>query len=189
MLQLLFVDIQQSVVSDLKSKFISEDINLSDTQVMFINGKVQDIDNVDCYVSPGNSYGIMTGGIDHVYRSLFGIYLQDNIQHEIFFERQLKSGLPVGAAITVNFEGRTKRINKFIYAPTMEIPMRLAGKEDNIAMAFIAVYSEIIKIKNSEYMGKPMRVVIPGLGTLSGGISSKVHAEQITKAIKYLQGR
>ena len=48
-----------------------------------------DLDDVDCYVSPANSYGLMDGGYDKALTMLFGVELQRRVQDYIISNNAL----------------------------------------------------------------------------------------------------
>lgn len=173
--KITFVDLNESFIRDVSKEFNS--INNVDFKV----GNIFDIPFVDLYVTAGNSFGIMTGGIDLAFRNKFGVALQDKIQEEIFFYRKLENGLPVGNAISVNIPGTDKVC---IYAPTMEIPMNISNT-NNVYKAFSAILREIVNIRRSmSYKGITTHIACPGLGTLSGKVPTNVAAKQMRDAFR-----
>ena len=70
---------------------------------------------VDCVVSPANSYGIMDGGYDHAITNYFGHDLMDAVQQKIAHEWLGEQ--PVGTSISVEHAGMT-----LIHSPAMRVP-------------------------------------------------------------------
>ena len=115
-------------------------------------------DNIiaDYIVTAGNSYGVMSGGIDLAVRNYFGQKIQDKIQHELFFHQ--KRILPVGELLIVETGNITKPY--LVYAPTMEYPQRITSD---------VIYKVMYKILEECY-DKAGTLAICGLGTATGGI-------------------
>ena len=100
----------------------------------------------------GNSYGIMTGGIDLAVRDLYGIEVQDAIQNHI-----LASGpVPIGGCVIV--EMPEKKHKNIVYAPTMDRP-RPAWMH-GVCMAVLSV----LMATGEE------SVALPGMGTGTGAL-------------------
>ena len=112
-------------------------------------------------VTAGNSYGIMTGGIDLAVRNYYGYGIQDAIQEILFFN--LKHKLDVGSNIIIS----TKDIDKpnLVYAATMEYPKIIDKK---------VVYKTTYNILKSCYK-LDGNIAICGLGAGTG----KVPAEDV----------
>ena len=75
-------------------------------------------DAVDGIVSPANSYGMMTGGLDRALRDFFGMELQNAVRETIlteYFGEQT-----VGTSIAVDIPGFPGK--KLIHTPTMRTP-------------------------------------------------------------------
>lgn len=120
----------------------------------------------DALVSPGNSFGVMTGGIDLAVRDFFGLGVQDVIQNELM--KLYAHGLPVGSAITLSIEpapheADNRNFKKLIYAPTMERPRK--------AQRLDVLYATIAALNACE---ASWSVAIPGMGT---GVGEMPHAE------------
>ena len=113
-------------------------------------------------VSPANSFGFMDGGIDWAYSQMFpGI--QKKVQERI---RRWHGGeLPVGQAIAVELDN--ERWPFLIVAPTMRTPaMNVRGT----LAPFLAMRAAIRAYDQFDYLFKlRFPLVVPGLGTASGG--------------------
>lgn len=53
---------------------------ISDVEIANDNIEYYDIDDIDCLVSPANSYGLMDGGYDLALTRIFGDELQQSVQ-------------------------------------------------------------------------------------------------------------
>jgi O-acetyl-ADP-ribose deacetylase (regulator of RNase III) len=160
---LLFVDNDPSVIKAYKDILSDLDID--------IKFSVSDIRKIDAeiFVSPANSYGEMTGGIDKIYTKMFpGIQkkVMDSIKIYGF-----NSKLSVGSSILVPIT----EYRSLICAPTMESPSDIRDKPENVYKAMIAILA--ISPANSI-------VAIPGLGTGCGNLTGAESAMQIKRAIE-----
>lgn len=117
---------------------------------------VADLPRHDAIVTSGNSFGVMTGGIDLAVRNLFGFNLQDVIQDVILRNAE---PLPVGQAIHVTVEDGPH--GAVIYAPTMYTP-RLVPAMD---MVYVMIVAMVMAIRH-----KCKSVAMTGFGTHTGGV-------------------
>ena len=130
------------------------------------------LDDVDCYVSPANSYGLMDGGYDKALTMLFGVELQRRVQDYII--SNLYGEQQVGSSIIVDIPGEDK---KLIHTPTMRVPARIKDPE----VIYTSMRSTLIcALKNN--VGK---IVIPAFGGATGRLAPDVIAEEMFKA--YIQ--
>lgn len=129
----------------------------------------------DAIVSPANSRGIMSGGIDAAYVRFFGRPLQTATQRAI---REKWSGnLPVGSAIGVKTSSRAYPL--MVCAPTMRVPgTALLGP---LALnPFIAFRAALLCAHRSG----ARTVAAPGMGTGVGRVPYDVAARQMAYAWK-----
>lgn len=120
-------------------------------------------------VSPGNGFGIMDGGLDGVLRALCGDLLEARIKRQIV--DRYGPELPVGAAVAA----RSEHGQLVIYAPTMQIPMRIVGT-DNVYRAARAAANKAVRI------GVDV-LYMPLLGTDTGGMALEEAAVQILAGV------
>jgi O-acetyl-ADP-ribose deacetylase (regulator of RNase III) len=125
----------------------------------------------DVLVSPANSYGFMTGGIDGAYSAFFGPRLQETVQATI--EDACGGDLPVGQCIDVPIVG-SKQFQLLYVAPTMRVPMNVS-QTPNAYLAFRAV---LRRFKGSVCES----MLVPGLCTASGGMAPDLAAMQMRVA-------
>jgi O-acetyl-ADP-ribose deacetylase (regulator of RNase III) len=94
--------------------------------VEVVRSPFADIPEFDCIVSPGNSFGLMDGGVDAAISCYFGWDLQERVQRRILDE--LLGEQPVGTSLIVE-TGHPE--HPFLaHTPTMRVPMPVA-KTDN----------------------------------------------------------
>lgn len=156
----------------------------------FVQGQVQKIAKnyeIDSIVSPANSFGIMTGGIDLIYTLMFHDiqhYIQDFIKAFDLKTTEGQPHLPIGSAIVVPiryFYGEQQVCRTMMCVPTMYLPQNITGTR-NVYYAFLAILN---LTKNWDL---DRVVAVPGLGTGVGGVSPEKCAQQCREALKdYLE--
>ena len=150
-------------------KYFSE---FSDVKIVCEYLEFADLDDVDCYVSPANSYGLMDGGYDKALTMLFGVELQRRVQDYII--SNLYGEQQVGSSIIVDIPGEKK---KLIHTPTMRVPSRIKDPE----VVYTSMRSTLIcALKNNV-----KKIVIPAFGGATGRLAPDVVAEEMFKA--YIQ--
>lgn len=138
------------------------------------NGLFEDLGNIDCLVSPANSFGLMDGGMDKAIINYFGDELQSKVQHHIsthYFSEQ-----PVGTSFVINTGN--ENIPYLAHTPTMRVPSDISDT-DNVYRAMRATLIEIEKYDDIK------TVAIPAFGYGSGKVHATKVAYQMAKA--YLQ--
>ena len=93
--------------------------------VRVIRATFEDLEPHDCFVTAGNSFGLMTAGIDAAVVRFFGEPLMQRVQHRImdeFFGEQ-----PVGTAFVV--PTGHPAIPFLAHAPTMRVPGSIEGTD------------------------------------------------------------
>lgn len=138
--------------------------------VKVIHSRFEDVVEYDAIVSPGNSFGLMDGGIDAAIIDYFGYELMQNVQNEIMI--QYYGEQPVGTCLLV----RTGDDNHpfLAHTPTMRIPQNIQGT-DNVYNAMRAM---LITIKLSGIK----TVLCPGLGTCTGCMPEELAAAHMYMA-------
>lgn len=163
----------------------------------------------DCLVTPGNSYGDMTGGFD---LSVVGL-LGDDIQKKVrgVLSEKFPSGestdeddwdyamQPIGTSILIKTESSI--VPYLCHTPTMEYVRNITGKP-NVYMAMNSILFEILKHnekclkthspstddnKNiyTKIPGYINTVVMPFLGTGFGELTYAESAEQMISAYRF----
>lgn len=115
-------------------------------------------------VTAGNSYGIMTGGIDLAVRNYYGYRIQDLIQEKLFFIDKHK--LNPGSMLIVKTNDASKP--NLVYVSTMETPRKINS---------LVIYNSVFNILKNCYE-KDGNIAICGLGTSTGGVPYDIAAEE-----------
>lgn len=126
---------------------------------------------VDAIVTPGNSYGVMTGGFDLGVRNYFGIDLEYRVQK--YIDTKLNCKQKVGTSFII--DGGKNNI-EVIYTPTMEEPSEISDL--NI------VYESTISSLKLAKECKLETIVLPAFGGATGKVNFFKIAELMFKAYK-----
>ena len=146
----------------------------------FVEATRQDIMSIkaEAIVSPANSFGYMTGGIDLLYKNYFGQKMEDDLRAVLADKYNYE--LPVGLAVSVPLTEVPPTISYkyLISAPTMRVPVVVK----HTLNAFLAAKAALIE---ADRLGVES-VVIPGLGTGTGDLAAMDCARQVGAAIDYI---
>ena len=113
---------------------------------------------VECVVSPANSYGLMDGGYDKAITDWFGDELQKRVQAYIlehFYGEQ-----PVGTSFLIDIGNG----QKLIHTPTMRVPERILDSA--------VVYQCMRTTLMTALQHNVQSIVIPVFGGRTGGIEA-----------------
>ncbi len=116
--------------------------------------------DVECVVSPANSFGIMDGGYDAAITRWFGEKLQKDVQKHIlenYFGEQ-----PVGTSFLID---TPQKGVKLIHTPSMRVPERILDST--------VVYQCMRTCLMAAYQNGIQSIVIPAFGGCTGGIPAK----------------
>lgn len=118
--------------------------------------------NVECVVSPANSFGLMDGGYDAAITAYFGRGLQEKVQQYIICNYHGEQ--PVGTSCFVSIDEH----RSLIHTPTMQYPSHILEPRV-IYQCMRTTLLEAIKhdIKS---------IVIPMFGGTCGGVEPKIAA-------------
>lgn len=139
---------------DLWQQYFSED------NVMPVRGffdVFMDPYDVQCVVSPANSYGIMDGGYDGAITRYFGDGLQRCVQDRII--NHYYGEQPVGTSFMVDIPGSDK---KLIHTPTMRAPSAIADP--------LVVYRCMRTTLMCALNNRVESIVIPAFGGATGNV-------------------
>ena len=146
----------------------------------FVTATKQDIMSIDAeaLVSPANSFGFMSGGIDLHYKNYFGQAIEDDLRRRIGLE--FNQELLIGQATSVEIFNSPQLVKYkyMIAAPTMRVPENVSHTI-NAYLATKAALIEALHIGVSS-------IVFPGLGTGTGGMLPEDCAKQVNAAINYV---
>jgi O-acetyl-ADP-ribose deacetylase (regulator of RNase III) len=130
----------------------------------------------DAYAAPGNSHGIMDGGLDRLLRARFpGV--EASVQRSI---DRLGGLLPVGQAVTVETDDGD--VPFLIYAPTMPVPGSLSTTR-NVHSAMLAILRAVAN-HNRSNDNEIHSIAITGLGTGVGRLAPDAAASQMRSAFE-----
>jgi O-acetyl-ADP-ribose deacetylase (regulator of RNase III) len=145
----------------------------TEVEVEIYPGSLFDL-HVDAIVSPANSFGFMDGSLDYLISQNLGWHLQEKLQKII--QEEHAGELIVGNAQII--ETDNARFPYLVSAPTMRVPMVLAGNSINSYLATKAAFYEAKKNKKID------SIVFPGMGTGVGMVPPYLCAIQMLQAFK-----
>ena len=160
------------IIEQDKDKFKYLNIYFSDLEnVSLINQDIKkflkDNTNIECVVSPANSFGIMDGGFDLALTEYYGTQLQERVQKYIidnYFGEQ-----PVGTSFIIE----TNKDNQYlIHTPTMRLPNKIKDKQ----VIYQAMRTTLIEAKKNNIKS----IVIP----MFGGSTGICHPNEIAKLMR-----
>ena len=155
-------DSQTALMEYWKKYFHAFDVDIAHSDIMEVKA--------DAIVSPANSFGFMTGGIDLLYKYRFGPDVEKLVQKNI--DLHYYGELPVGQALSVPM--RNQSFKYLIAAPTMRLPMIV----DNTMNPYLAFRAALLEAKELGIES----VACPGLGTGSGKACLEMVARQMLMA-------
>lgn len=142
-----------------------------------LQSRFEDLPPYDCFVTAGNSFGIMNAGIDAAVTAFHGEQLMKAIQHHIM-DRYLGEQ-PIGTCFIQATEN--PRFPFVGHSPTMRVPGSIAGTDKVYAAtwaAFLAVYRHNLVAD----VQKILTVVFPAMGAGFGGVPYSEVARQMAVA-------
>jgi O-acetyl-ADP-ribose deacetylase (regulator of RNase III) len=144
-----------------------------------IRGRFEDLEPHDCFVTAGNSFGLMTAGIDAAVVRYFGDELMLRVQECIldqFFGEQ-----PVGTAFVLATDH--PRVPFLVHAPTMRVPGSIAGTDK----VYAATWSALLAVHaHNRVSDRQIEVVaFPAMGTGFGGVPFAEAARQMAAAYRH----
>jgi O-acetyl-ADP-ribose deacetylase (regulator of RNase III) len=141
--------------------------------------RVEELDAHDCFVTAGNSFGIMTAGIDAAVVHFHGRALMERVQQRILDEYLGEQ--PVGTAFLI--ETGNERYPFLCHAPTMRVPGSIEGTDK----VYCSTWSALLAVHQHNRAGRrPIRTVaIPAMGTGFGGVAYDEAARQMAAAYRH----
>jgi len=163
-------------------------------------GSLEELAEYDCVVTPGNSYGDLSGGFDLSIVGIFGDQIQSNLRRVLrkkFPSNEINdknawdcANQPIGTSILIETQSPVAKY--LCHTPTMEYARGIVGKP-NVYMAMNSILYEIYKhnmecLKSHKSRKNYIRsVIIPFLGTGFGELTYEESAKQISCAYKYFK--
>lgn len=133
----------------------------------------------DFLLTPGNSYGQMTGGFDLAVRNVWP-ESESDVQTAI---RRYHSGmLAVGSVVLTPLDPYKRKA--LFYTPTMRVPMSIVGTE-NVYWAYRAAFQSIKFLSAGEDYADS-RILIPAFGTSAGHMDPLKAAMQCQLAYQHV---
>jgi O-acetyl-ADP-ribose deacetylase (regulator of RNase III) len=145
-----------------------------------IQGRFEDLEPHDCFVTAGNAFGLMTAGIDAAVVRRFGNALMRRVQQRIMDE--FLGEQPVGTAFIVPTDDPT--LPFLAHAPTMRVPGSIDGTDRVYAATWAALLA--IAAHNRSDDRKIEVAAFPAMGTGFGGVSFGEAARQMAVAYRHL---
>lgn len=155
-------------------------------------GDLKNLYNYDCLITPGNSFGDMTGGFDLDIVILLGENIQSRINQtlNLLFPNPNKydenswdnAQQPIGTSVIVPINSNI--FDYLCYTPTMEFVRSIVDKP-NVYMAMNSALYALYKHNNNRDNKKIKLVVLPFLGTGFGHLSYDDAAKQMSSAYSY----
>lgn len=141
-------------------------------------GRWENLPPHDCFVTAGNSYGLMSAGIDAAVVRQLGLEIQSAVQLHIL--NNFLGEQPVGSAFLL--DTGSAHVPFLCHAPTMRLPGDIT-RTDNVYQATRAALLSIHHHnRGSEQAIKT--VVFPAFGAGFGGVSPDESARQMAVAWK-----
>lgn len=172
-MKLTLIDRNPAVVSALLQAFTPH------PEVEVIHGSFEEhMTRFDAFVTAGNGYGLMDGGIDQAVWNYFGPDTQERVQRLI---RGYFGGfLPVGMALPLHVgQPGTDRDKLLIYAPTMPSPGNVAGS----AFAYMAMLGTLKAAERTAHADAVL--CTGGLCVATGQMPPAVSAGQMALAYRH----
>lgn len=128
---------------------------------------------VECIVSPANSFGIMDGGYDMAITKWFGEKLQEKVQEYIM--KKYYGEQPVGSSFIID---TPKKGIKLIHTPTMRIPERIY----DTSIVYHCMRTCLITALENDVR----QIVIPAFGARTGCLGCEDVAYMMWMAYKQI---
>lgn len=147
---------------------------------------IRDAAGVDVLVTPGNSYGVMSGGFDLAVAETFpGI--EQVVHNAILTESD--GELLIGTALVASnypLKGPQGPVPFTCYSPTMRVPRRLEKGTD---VPYVATLAALRAIGRYDDIDEPFgTVMLPAMGHLTGGVATRDMAHQMAMAVLSYEG-
>lgn len=150
---------------------------LKDVQILQV--PFEEMPPVDCFVTAGNAFGIMTAGIDAAVVRFFGQDLMRRVQTRIMNE--FLGEQPVGTAF---IEPTHHSHCPFLcHSPTMRVPCSI----DRTDKVYVATWAALlaVHVHNSQQEQKIKTLGLPAMGTGFGRMEFDEAARQMAAAYRH----
>jgi O-acetyl-ADP-ribose deacetylase (regulator of RNase III) len=147
--------------------------------VRIVASRLEELGPHDCFVTAGNSFGLMTAGIDATVVRFFGEPLMQRVQQHVL--DHYLGEQPVGTAFIVPTDH--PHIPFVAHAPTMRVPGNIEGTDKVYAATWAALLA--IHAHNLGDVRKIEVVAFPAMGTGFGGVAPGEAARQMAAAYRH----
>jgi O-acetyl-ADP-ribose deacetylase (regulator of RNase III) len=147
-----------------------------------IRARFEELEPHDCFVTAGNSFGIMTAGIDAAVVRRFGPSIMQHIQLRIMDEYMGEQ--PIGTAFITPTNDR--QLPFLVHAPTMRVPGSIAGTDK----VYNATWAALLAVQRHNQVSERTisSLAFPAMGTGFGGVPFSEAARQMSVAyLHYLE--
>lgn len=144
-----------------------------------VRSRFEDLGPHDAFVTAGNSYGLMTAGIDAAVVEVFGQQIMDRVQRRVMSDYYGEQ--PVGTAFVL--ESGYAAVPYLVHAPTMRVP----GSIEDTEKVYLATFAALVAIgHHNATAGRTIATAaFPAFGTGFGGMSFDEAARQMAVAYRY----
>jgi O-acetyl-ADP-ribose deacetylase (regulator of RNase III) len=147
--------------------------------VRVVQARFERLEPHDCFVTAGNSYGLMTAGVDAAVVAFFGEELMRAIQHRIMDQHLGEQ--PVGTAF-IQPTGHPD-IPFVAHAPTMRVPGSIRGTDRVYSATWAALTA--IHLHNVAAERTIETAAFPAMGTGFGDVPFDEAARQMAAAYRH----
>lgn len=146
----------------------------AERNVYLINNTFEDfmkenIDRIQCVVSPANSFGLMDGSYDLALTEWYGNQLQERVQEHII--KNFYGEQPIGTSFIIE----TNKDNQFlIHTPTMRAPQEIVDPR----IIYQCMRTTLIEAKKNNIKS----ILIPMFGAHIGKVKPQIVSKMMWKA-------
>jgi O-acetyl-ADP-ribose deacetylase (regulator of RNase III) len=171
-LKLILVDPDLKLCAAFKSAF--RDV----PNVEVVPGRFEDLPRFDCFITAGNSFGMMDAGVDAAVVRFFGFALMARVQQRILDD--FLGEQPVGSSFIVETDHPDHPF--LAHTPTMRVPMAI----DRTDYVYKAMRASLLAIRaHNQHAERRIEIAaVPGLGTGYGQVPPLEAARQMSLAYK-----
>ncbi len=172
--RIYFVDINPEMTAAWQKEFDSCD-SIEIHNISFGDFMVEHPD-IEGIVSPGNSYGLMTGGYDSAISEHFGAELYSLVQEQLLNEYIGEQ--PVGTCMIVDIPDKGK---KLLHTPSMRTPEVLIDSR----IVYQCMRSTLVVATQNHLKD----IIVPAFGGLTGGVPYSIIAKLMYMAYEDVRKR
>lgn len=206
--KLILVDLQQKLVSAWQEEMSKElrEQSSGTISVTTYQGYIQNYlqaNDVDCMVSPANSFGLMDGGLDLAISNFYGgvaklvPVVRNTLIDECCGQQNVGSCLLVDVKELAQSAQQARKVPRYIaHVPTMRVPKLLNSEDDIVYRCTWALLTTVRKhnmqVARNDHQGGHERinsVLCSGFGTGAGHFPAHECARQMVLAVKHFAER